>query len=62
MGRDASKAQYKRLMGYSEDDYAHLMQLGAQVVQAELVFGHGHPTYEAAVAAWKAQQEKMGVR
>lgn len=39
-----------------------LMEIGRQVVSAETVFGAGSPQHKRAVAAWKKQQKKVGVR
>lgn len=42
--------------------YERLMELGRAVIAAERIFGEGSVQHRRAVAAWQAQQKKMGVR
>lgn len=42
--------------------YTKLMELGRAVIDAERLFGEGSVQHKRAVAAWQAQQKKMGVR
>jgi ribosomal protein L18E len=39
-----------------------LMSLGRTVINAETVFGAGSVQHKRAVAAWRKQQEKMGIK
>lgn len=47
---------------YGKGEYDRLMQYGRDVLRAEAVFGVGSPQHDRAVAAWRAQQERLGVR
>lgn len=38
-----------------------LMELGRQVIAAELIFGAGSPQHKKAVAAWRRQQRKLAI-
>jgi hypothetical protein len=40
---------------------ARLMELGRQVISAERLFGEGSPQHQRAVAAWRKQQQKLGI-
>lgn len=42
--------------------YTKLMELGRQVIAAEKIFGAGSVQHKRAVAAWKRQQQRMGVK